>query len=233
MPWRFRMFESLLVFQNYVVGDASRRLGTAVEIHALTTPEMTNYPLTLIVLPGEALQCKILYRPEEFERDDIQRLLEDWRTILEAMATAPTERLSALIARLPDHAPSPPAPSATLTAAALPWVDSPPLSPQTDMERLIAALWRELLQVDAIGLEDNFFELGGHSLLLVQAHHKLQTALKTTLPILTLLQYPTIRALARHCAQAASEQPTAHAVQDRARRQHAALAQRKPVSRRT
>ncbi|MGE0684404.1 MAG: phosphopantetheine-binding protein, partial [Candidatus Binatia bacterium] len=106
------------------------------------------------------------------------------------------------------------------------------LSPHTDMERLIAAIWRELFQVETISLEDNFFDLGGHSLLLVQAHRKLQTALKTTLPILMLLQYPTIRSLARHCAQEATEQPTAQAVQDRARRQQAAVTQRKLVSRR-
>jgi non-ribosomal peptide synthetase component F len=233
IPWRLRMFESLLVFQNYVAGEANRRLGSAVEIHTLETPETTNYPLTLIVVPGSELQLKIRYRPDQFERKDIQRLLDDWQTLLEAMATSPSAQLSDLVARLPDHAPPSLTSSAAFITAATPQVSNANLSPHTDMERLIAAIWRELFQVETISLEDNFFDLGGHSLLLVQAHRKLQTALKTTLPILTLLQYPTIRSLARHLTQEATEPPTAQAVQDRARRQQAALARRKIAPRRT
>ena len=37
----------------------------------------------------------------------------------------------------------------------------------------MAAIWRELFEVDRIGMDDNFFDLGGHSLLLVRAHERL------------------------------------------------------------
>jgi amino acid adenylation domain-containing protein len=37
--------------------------------------------------------------------------------------------------------------------------------PRTDMERLLAAIWSDLLKVERVGTESNFFELGGHSLL--------------------------------------------------------------------
>lgn len=37
--------------------------------------------------------------------------------------------------------------------------------PATEMERHMAAIWGELLQLDQVGRDDNFFELGGHSLL--------------------------------------------------------------------
>jgi acyl carrier protein len=33
------------------------------------------------------------------------------------------------------------------------------------VEQALAEVWREILQVDAVGADDNFFELGGHSLL--------------------------------------------------------------------
>jgi acyl-CoA synthetase (AMP-forming)/AMP-acid ligase II len=39
--------------------------------------------------------------------------------------------------------------------------------PRTDAERLLAAIWKELLGVEA-GAGDNFFELGGHSLLVFE-----------------------------------------------------------------
>ena len=40
--------------------------------------------------------------------------------------------------------------------------------PQTQLERQIAQIWAEHLQIEAIGLHDNFFDLGGHSLLVVK-----------------------------------------------------------------
>jgi FkbH-like protein len=41
-------------------------------------------------------------------------------------------------------------------------------APRTALERDLAALWCELLNIPAAGIHDNFFELGGHSLLAVQ-----------------------------------------------------------------
>jgi acyl-CoA synthetase (AMP-forming)/AMP-acid ligase II len=39
------------------------------------------------------------------------------------------------------------------------------VAPATDVEHLIAGIWREALAVDRVSAEDNFFDLGGHSLL--------------------------------------------------------------------
>ena len=44
------------------------------------------------------------------------------------------------------------------------------------MERAVAALWREALGVERVGVHDNFFDLGGHSLLVVRAHQRLREA---------------------------------------------------------
>jgi len=40
--------------------------------------------------------------------------------------------------------------------------------PRTPLERELAVLWAELLNVPAVGVHDNFFAIGGHSLLAVQ-----------------------------------------------------------------
>lgn len=44
----------------------------------------------------------------------------------------------------------------------------PYVAPQTNLERQLAAIWREVLGVRQIGINDNFFSLGGHSLLAMQ-----------------------------------------------------------------
>ncbi|HEX8149651.1 MAG TPA: amino acid adenylation domain-containing protein [Pyrinomonadaceae bacterium] len=68
--------------------------------------------------------------------------------------------------------------------------------PLTALEQSIAAIWREVLGREKVGLEDNFFDLGGHSLLLIQVRSKLGATLGRELPVLELFEYPTISLLA-------------------------------------
>jgi hypothetical protein len=42
------------------------------------------------------------------------------------------------------------------------------VDPCTEMESLLAGIWREVLGLDQVGVYDNFFDLGGHSLLSLQ-----------------------------------------------------------------
>lgn len=46
--------------------------------------------------------------------------------------------------------------------------------PRTDSERVVAAVWRELLEVDDVRVGDNFFAMGGHSLLCFRAIDRLE-----------------------------------------------------------
>ena len=47
-------------------------------------------------------------------------------------------------------------------------------------QRRVAAIWREVLALDRVGLHDNFFDLGGHSLLLVKLQARLQRDFATS-----------------------------------------------------
>ncbi|MDE2324401.1 MAG: non-ribosomal peptide synthetase [Betaproteobacteria bacterium] len=77
-----------------------------------------------------------------------------------------------------------------------PALAQPLVGPNTPTEKVIAALWREHLQLDTVGIDDGFFELGGQSLLLVRIQNALSGLLGREVPILRLLQNPTVRALA-------------------------------------
>ena len=72
------------------------------------------------------------------------------------------------------------------------------LAPRSQLEEMIAGVWRELLKVEKVGVHDNFFDLGGHSLLLVQVHGRLEQLLRRELRVVELFQYPTISRLAEH-----------------------------------
>jgi aspartate racemase len=69
--------------------------------------------------------------------------------------------------------------------------------PRSAMEESIAAVWRDVLGLEATDLDGNFFDLGGNSLLLIEAHSRLQKRIGRSLPITALFEYPTVRSLAR------------------------------------
>ncbi|HKI03852.1 MAG TPA: non-ribosomal peptide synthetase, partial [Thermoanaerobaculia bacterium] len=95
--------------------------------------------------------------------------------------------------------------------------------PRSDMERLIADAWRDLLRLDRVGIDDNFFDSGGHSLLAVRVYHRLKGALGREFPLVAMFEYPTIRALARYLEAGEAAPASRQRGQDRgARRREAA-----------
>lgn len=70
------------------------------------------------------------------------------------------------------------------------------ISPQTEAEQQIAAIWSDILAKDTISVTDNFFELGGHSLLATQIIAQLQLKMAVKISLRQLFQNPTIAELA-------------------------------------
>ena len=103
----------------------------------------------------------------------------------------------------------PQTPNGKLDRAALPApadaAAEPAAAPQGELEQAIAAVWREVLGLEAVGVNDSFFEVGGHSLLLARLQEALRTALRRDVSIVDLFQYPTVGSFAAHLdAQARS-----------------------------
>jgi acyl carrier protein len=89
------------------------------------------------------------------------------------------------------------------------------VAPRTDLERWVARIWREVLQVEKVGIYDNFFDLGGHSLLTVQLGDRLQSELERSIPLTDLFQYPTVAALANYLNCQNSAESETKTVRDR------------------
>jgi acyl carrier protein len=72
------------------------------------------------------------------------------------------------------------------------------LSPaSTDSERLVAAIWAEILGVDQVGAHDNFFGLGGNSLAAVRVALRLSRETGTRIPPRLVFAAKTVREMAR------------------------------------
>jgi hypothetical protein len=69
--------------------------------------------------------------------------------------------------------------------------------PQAPLERALAALWSELLAIDAIGLDQDFFaDLGGHSLLATRLLAAVRSTTGVHVPVRAFFEAPTVRGLA-------------------------------------
>ncbi len=105
------------------------------------------------------------------------------------------------------------------------------VEPQSELESAIAAVWREVLGLERVGVQHNFFDLGGHSLLLVRLHARLQEALRRELTLVDLFNYPSIRALAQHLGRPASAPAALEMSKARAQRQIEAARRQKELAR--
>jgi natural product biosynthesis luciferase-like monooxygenase protein len=107
-----------------------------------------------------------------------------------------------------------------------PHAEEADIGPRTEMERVIAGVWQELLGVDRVSVHDNFFDLGGNASLLDQAHGYLQRRLARDIAVVELFQYPTVSTLARHLSARAAEPPSAVVAESRTRAETRLAAQR-------
>ncbi len=108
---------------------------------------------------------------------------------------------------------------------------SPSAARGNPAEQTISDVWKAVLHVDEVGLDDHFFELGGDSLLTIRVHAQLSEILGTDLPMVALLQYPTVRSLAHHLAGGSDGAASANAAMNRARQQRAAYARQRDLTR--
>jgi amino acid adenylation domain-containing protein len=71
------------------------------------------------------------------------------------------------------------------------------VAPRSEVERALAAIWEELLDLAAVGVHDNLFALGANSLMAIRAASKIERA-GHPLSVIEIFQRPTVADLAAH-----------------------------------
>lgn len=69
-------------------------------------------------------------------------------------------------------------------------------APSSELEKVIAEVWAEVLGVERVGRDDHFFELGGNSFSVIQAHNKLKHYTDVEFPVPRFFECPTLRQFA-------------------------------------
>ncbi len=89
VPGDQSLFDSILVFENYPVGEAVHSADELLDFGHITTIEHTNYPITLIIEPAKQLLVKLSYDSALFENAAIERILQHLKTLLHGMLSQP------------------------------------------------------------------------------------------------------------------------------------------------
>ncbi len=96
IPGGIPLFESIVVFENYPVDSSLFNQGDSLQISEVNLFEHTNYPLTVVVVPGNELLVNITYDTTRFEEDTIKRMLGHLQTIFSAMGENPQQKVGEL-----------------------------------------------------------------------------------------------------------------------------------------
>ncbi|QLE40069.1 amino acid adenylation domain-containing protein [Nostoc sp. C052] len=85
-PPGMRLFDSLLVFENYPLDSAEQDIKKTLGISNIRCFERTNYPLTIVVNPESQLSGRIIYETSRFEQETIVRIIGHFQTLLAGIA---------------------------------------------------------------------------------------------------------------------------------------------------
>jgi amino acid adenylation domain-containing protein len=77
--------------------------------------------------------------------------------------------------------------------------------PQLPVEMELAEIWKELLQLEEIGVEDDFFELGGHSLLALQLSSRVRKRFIVDFDLRSLFISPSLEKMAERIEESIIE----------------------------
>ena len=80
-----RLFDSLLVFENYPVSEALEGGPSSVDVTAVESVEKTNFPLTIIVMPGETITVRFSFDDAWFNHTIMARLGRQLSHVIEQL----------------------------------------------------------------------------------------------------------------------------------------------------
>ncbi|WP_414584620.1 amino acid adenylation domain-containing protein [Scytonema sp. PCC 10023] len=96
VPKGTSLFESIVVFENYPVDAAVQSHNGSLSMDNIRGIEQTNYPLTVVALPGEQLTVKMSYDTSRFDDATITRMLGHFQTLLCGIVANPHQTICQL-----------------------------------------------------------------------------------------------------------------------------------------
>jgi thioesterase domain-containing protein/acyl carrier protein len=182
---RNNLFQALLVLTE---APKDKWSFPGLDVRPLTLDVGTTaFDLIVWLRLEEKLEIDLQYNSDLFEADTVRQVLEDYVSVLGIMSENPEAQVRELgIARLQTESGN---------HQRLDAVPQAYMGPRDSVESQLVKLWESVLD-KPVGIEDDFFELGGTSLIAARLFAQIEEDLKLRIPLVTLVQAPTIKQLA-------------------------------------
>jgi amino acid adenylation domain-containing protein len=96
IPSNQALFDTILVFENYPVETSLKEQRSSLQIREVDHYGKTNYPLTVVISPGSELGIQLVYDPQKFDADVIQRMMGHLVQLLTSMVNNIDQALGSL-----------------------------------------------------------------------------------------------------------------------------------------
>lgn len=90
------LFDTLVVFENAPFGADGAASALDASIDMLHDRSHTNYPITVLAMPGERMGLRLSYQAARFTRESVQRMMGHLNELLAQMLARPEARLGEL-----------------------------------------------------------------------------------------------------------------------------------------
>jgi len=144
-----------------------------------------DFGLNLTIFSG-GVQAAFDYRTSLFSGETVAKWSNDFESLLRHVIANPLLRLSDWAGKeqptglfLPENEP-----------------EAAYIAPRTEVEKMVAALWQDVLGRERLSVFSDFFELGGHSLLATQIVSRVRDTFGVDLSLEDLFQQPSIVGIA-------------------------------------
>ncbi|MEU4498889.1 amino acid adenylation domain-containing protein, partial [Streptomyces sp. NPDC023998] len=160
VPAGIPLFESILVYDNFAGIESATVNGVTFSLDQVH--QRTGYPLVMNIGLHDEGHFALTFDAWRVDDRSAARFLDAFRMTLEELLDPETRLVDLLPETSSGRTGRIPAPHTE--AAQL----SEPRTSRTEVERVLAGLWSEILGLPEVGVDDDFFALGGDSILAMQ-----------------------------------------------------------------
>lgn len=192
-----QLFDSLLIVQNYPLQNNSRN---GIQVKLESVYEKSDLPLVINIFIKERIEIEFICNPVSIEQELAEELLRNYAAILEQICQDGQQTVRELRIRDAKNAllaiPDP-----NYSPSIIQPFDRDIVKTTTDgtllkEEVLLLELWKQILQVDRLGVDENLFYHGADSILLIQVSSRLRGR-GYKIPVNVMMAFPTIRGMAK------------------------------------
>jgi hypothetical protein len=192
ISWRHRLFESLMVVQNYVSGEISGVFGKDIVVEKIVGNVRTNYPMTIVVDPAEQIKATFISREGILDGDVVSDLAQVFKHVLVSIPSFSNQPVSALLQKIPQtmRVCIPEEPTTAKSG------DGIKMSRLRPSERKLFDIWHGEYQMTEMALDDSWADHGIQSALILKVHRRISEEFNRDLSIAKMYEFSTIRNLA-------------------------------------